>query len=116
MRFAKQNLFENERQTQFYVMLYEKYSCLNSTFQIENIKLTCETSMDETTLKPIKNKKYEFNDEIQNHTFNDEQLQNFELLIKQPIGLHILEGTFGSGIYIYIYITQYLHIKIKMYY
>jgi len=83
MRYANQTIFENEKQTQFYEMFYEKYSSLHSTFQNENIKLTCEANMDEITLKPIKNKKYEFNDEIQNHTLNDEQLQIFELLIKQ---------------------------------
>jgi len=59
-------------------------------------------------------KKYEFNDEIQNHTLNDEQLQIFELLIKQRIRLHILEGTFGSGKTIFIkYFTQYLHMQNK---
>jgi len=31
-------MIENERQTQFYEMFYEKYSCLHSTFQNENIK------------------------------------------------------------------------------
>jgi type II secretory ATPase GspE/PulE/Tfp pilus assembly ATPase PilB-like protein len=55
-----------------------------------------------------------FNDEIQNHTFNDEQLQIFELLIKQPIRLHILEGTHGNGKTIFIkYFTQYLHMQNK---
>jgi hypothetical protein len=49
MQYANKKLFENEKQTQFYEMFYENYSCLYSTFQNENIKLTCETNMDETT-------------------------------------------------------------------
>jgi hypothetical protein len=55
MQYVNKKFFENERQTQFHEMFYVKYSCFHSTFQNENIKLTCETNMDETTLKPIKN-------------------------------------------------------------
>jgi hypothetical protein len=54
MQYANKKFFENEKQTKFYEMLYEKYLCLHSTFRNENIKLTCETNMHETTLKPIK--------------------------------------------------------------
>jgi len=33
---------------------------------------------------------HDFKDKIQDHTLNNEQLKVFELLIGQPIGLHIL--------------------------
>ncbi len=74
-------------------------------FNISNINLTCEINMDGITLKPIK---YEFNDGIQNHKRNDKKLHIFELLIKQLIMLHILEGTLGNGKTFFIkYSTQY---------
>ncbi len=78
-------------------------------FNISNIKLTCEININEITLKPIK---YEFNDEIKNHKLNDKKLHIFELLIKQPIMLHILEGTIGNGkTFLIKSFTQYFHMQ-----
>jgi len=83
-------------------------------FNISNINLTCEINMDEITLKPIR---YEFNDEIQNHKPNDKKLHIFELLIKQLILLHILEGTLGNGKTFFIkYLTQYFQMQNIIYY
>jgi len=83
-------------------------------FNISNINLTCEINMDEITLKPIR---YEFNDEIQNHKCNDKKLHIFELLIKQLILLHILDGTLGNGKTFFLkYLTQYLQMQNIIYY
>jgi hypothetical protein len=48
-------------------------------------------------VKCIKYVEHDFKDEIQDYTFNNEQLKVFELLIKQSTSVHILEGTLGSG-------------------
>ncbi len=80
-------------------------------FNISNIYLTCEMNMDEITLKPVK---YEFNDEIQNHKLNDKKSHIFQLLIKQPIMLHISKGTLGNGkTFLIKYFTQYFHMQNK---
>ncbi len=52
---------------------------------------------NEDVLKCIKYVELDFKDEIQDEILNNEQLKIFELLIKQSIGLHILEGTPRSG-------------------
>jgi len=59
-------------------------------------------------VKCIKYVEHDFKDEIQDYTFNNEQLKVFELLIKQSTSLHILERTLGSGkIFLIKYLTQY---------
>jgi len=65
-------------------------------------------------LNCIKYVEHDFKDEIQDHTLNNEQLQVFELLVRQPTWLHILKRTAGSGKRFFIkYFTQYLQIKNK---
>ncbi len=65
-------------------------------------------------VKCIKYVEHEFKDEIQDYTFNNEQLKVFELLIKQSTSLHILEGTLGSGKKNKIkYLTQYFQMQNK---
>ncbi len=65
-------------------------------------------------VKCIKYVEHDFKDEIQDYTFNNEQLKVFELLIKQSTSLHILEGTLGSGkIFLIKYLTQYSQMQNK---
>jgi hypothetical protein len=82
---------------QLFELFWEKHLYLHSTLKIENIKFTYETNMNEDVLKCIKYVELDFKDEIQDEILNNEQLKIFELLIKQSIGLHILEGTPRSG-------------------
>jgi hypothetical protein len=107
-------LFENEKQTQLFELFCEKYPYLHSTFKFENAKFTCEKNMNENILNCMKYVEHDFKDKIQDHTLNNEQLKVFELLIGQPIGLHILKGTPKSGkTFIIKYFTQYLQMKNK---
>jgi hypothetical protein len=108
-------LFENEKQTQLFELFWEKYPYLHSTLKIENAKFTCEKNMNEDILNCMKYVEHDFKDEIQDHTLNDEQLKVFELLIRQPTRLHILEGTTWSGMTFFIkYFTQYLQMQNKI--
>ncbi len=78
-------------------IIWEKYPYLHSTLKVENTKFTHETNFNEDVVKCIKYVEHDFKDEIQDYTFNNEQLKVFELLIKQSTSVHILEGTLGSG-------------------
>jgi hypothetical protein len=100
--------FENEKQTQLFELFWEKYPYLHSTLKVENTKFTYEKNFNEDVVKCIKYVEHDFKDEIQDYTFNNEQLKVFELLIKQSTSLHILERTLGSGkIFLIKYLTQY---------
>ncbi len=97
LQYTNRISFENEKQTQLFELFWEKYLYLHSTLKIEIVKFTYETNMNEDVLKCIKYVELDFKDEIQDEILNNEQLKIFELLIKQSIGLHILEGTPRSG-------------------
>ncbi len=65
-------------------------------------------------VKCIEYVEHDFKHEIQDYTFNNEQLKVFELLIKQSTSLHILEGTLGSGkAFLIKYLTRYFQMKNK---
>jgi hypothetical protein len=54
-------LFENEKQTQLFQMLLEKYPYLNPNWKEEEMMSTCALNMNENTWKYIQ---HDFKDEI----------------------------------------------------
>jgi len=114
LQYANRMFFENEKQTQLFELFWEKYPYLHSTLKVENRKFTYETNFNEDVVKCIEHVEHDFKHEIQDYTFNNEQLNVFELLIKQSTSLHILEGTLGSGkAFLIKYLTQYFQMKNK---
>jgi len=73
IQYASLNLFENEKQTQFFQMFLEKYPYLDSNMNNEGIMFTCETHVNENTSNIVKYIQHDFKNEIQNFVLNDDQ-------------------------------------------
>ncbi len=76
-------------------MFLEKHPYLNPNINNEGIMLTCETYIHIYNIR--KYIQCDFKDEIQNYVLSSDQLKIFDIKNKHSIGLHVLEGTFGSG-------------------
>jgi hypothetical protein len=66
-----------------------KYPYLHLTLKIENKKFICEKNMNENILNCMKY--VEHDSKMKYKIIDNEQLEVFELLIKQPTRLHMLE-------------------------
>jgi hypothetical protein len=54
IQYANQNLFENEKQTQFFKMFFFKNPNLNSNMNNEKIMFTYETQVNDNTSNIVK--------------------------------------------------------------
>jgi type II secretory ATPase GspE/PulE/Tfp pilus assembly ATPase PilB-like protein len=80
----------------------------------EEIIFTCETHVNEYMSNIVKYIQHDFKDEIQKFVLNHDQLKLFDYLINETKGLHVLEGTFGSGKTFFVkYLTHYLQTQGK---
>jgi len=75
---------------------------------------TCETHVNEYMSNIVKYIQHDFKVEIQNFILNHDQLKIFDILTNETKGLHVLEGTFGSGKTLFVkYLTHYLQTQGK---